>query len=888
MQATCDQCGNGLDKNGNCHFCMLQLGISCGEAAQEESNHPALFNLPSIEQLNLQFPQLEIQKLIGRGGMGAIYQARQTALDRDVALKIIASEVANDPAFAERFEREAKTLAKLSHPHIVTVYDFGRTDDGQAFLIMEYVDGINLREAINTSSVGNDDALEIVSTICGALEYAHKKGVVHRDIKPENILLGEDGTLKVADFGIAKIIDDVRSPTLTATRQVLGSLHYLAPEHLEAPKEVDHRVDLYALGVVFYELLTGQLPLGRYEPPSQVSGNLDQRIDRIVMKTLDRKPRNRYQNASEINADLEQLSAVHSFQPNADGSVPPPVMGAEPVDANLRGVSVPFTCEAMGGWAEAAGILHAKPDCLSAEFRVRDALWGNLKSKTHVVDIPVERIASLDFTTGFMGNKLILVADSIRALGKLPDTEVGKVVCKIKKDDTIFARQLVQVLGFSNRSASAAHQESEDTELSTRWTMLSVFMILMGIMNGGFLATLIILINSGNFSHDDPEQVLATIMACTTIGPISIVQLLTGVLAMARPYSLARVASIVSMLPLGPVFLIGLPVGVWARRWLYPQNKAATAPQAAVASPAMANPAGSPSKGWGATTMMYIRETRWGKLVAAGNLALAILALVLFGLYANGNFSSHVEFRIVDNSVAPADLARAIKNRIGSRGEIVGLESTGLPMESDRFRIRLSSSDYRHVQRQLAIAGDIGLVWLGAKGDADLIEQPPAEISDQPTDTSSESAIVVTNGIILPAEIQQVQLPLGLALETIGNELTISPADVASVTEDYVSQYDRSAIQKAGDYFGDLIRLDLSSKGREKLQEALGEGEELGGIGLVVDNTIVGVAPQVGIFGRTIMFRVPSERDGFYRESILAGIRGPKLPSELEYIGYNR
>jgi serine/threonine protein kinase len=151
---------------------LLQLGIS--HTGNDEAQ-PGDTTLPSLEELNAQFPQLEITRLIGPGGMGAIYHARQTALDRDVALKLIAKEVSPDAAFVERFEREAKTLAKLSHPNIVTIFDYGHTPDGTAYLILEYVDGINLREAISSGNVGSDEALEVVSTICGALEYAHSK-----------------------------------------------------------------------------------------------------------------------------------------------------------------------------------------------------------------------------------------------------------------------------------------------------------------------------------------------------------------------------------------------------------------------------------------------------------------------------------------------------------------------------------------------------------------------------------------------------------------------------------------------------------------------------------------------------------------------------------------
>ncbi len=386
----CPKCGNELALSGECTACLLQLGISViSDAPLAETTA-----LPSLEALNVQFPQLEITRLIGQGGMGAIYHARQTALERDVALKLIRKEVSSDAAFGERFEREAKTLAKLSHPHIVTIFDFGRTPDGIAYLIMEYVDGINLREAIESGGIGSDEALEVVSTICGALKYAHAKGVVHRDIKPENILLGEDGSLKVVDFGIAKIIDaSVRTPTLTATRQVLGSLHYLAPEHLESPAEVDHRVDLYALGVVFYELLTGQLPLGRFESPSAVHEGLDPRLDRVVLKTLSRKPAQRYQTAAELAAELGEIRAT-SEEPAVKVEFDD---GQERTSTKSRSISVPFTCDALGGFAEAVGVIHARTDLLSFEFRIRDSIWGHVKSSTHLVEIPRDRLTRLEY-----------------------------------------------------------------------------------------------------------------------------------------------------------------------------------------------------------------------------------------------------------------------------------------------------------------------------------------------------------------------------------------------------------------------------------------------------------------------------------------------------------
>ena len=199
--------------------------------------------------------------------MGAVYKARQKQLDRLVALKILPPRSGDDPAFAERFTREAKALAKLLHPNIVTLYEFGQAD-GIYYLLMEYVDGVSLGQLLRSSRVSAREALAIVPQICDALQYAHDQGIVHRDIKPENILLDRRGRVKVADFGLAKIVegragsplpagpDDgaqgTARPTseLTEAGKIMGTPHYMSPEQIQAPGEVDHRADIYALGVV--------------------------------------------------------------------------------------------------------------------------------------------------------------------------------------------------------------------------------------------------------------------------------------------------------------------------------------------------------------------------------------------------------------------------------------------------------------------------------------------------------------------------------------------------------------------------------------------------------------------------------------------------------------
>ena len=191
--------------------------------------------------------------------MGVVYKARQKSLNRLVALKLLAPERVGDPVFAERFSHEAQALAKLNHPNIVTIHDFGQAG-GFFFLLMEFVDGVNLRQAMKAGRFTPEQALAIVPPVCEALQFAHEHGIVHRDIKPENLLLDKDGRVKIADFGIAKMLgeSDASTPAVPSFTGV-GTPQYMAPEQGKAGR-VDHRVDIYSLGVVLYELLTGELP----------------------------------------------------------------------------------------------------------------------------------------------------------------------------------------------------------------------------------------------------------------------------------------------------------------------------------------------------------------------------------------------------------------------------------------------------------------------------------------------------------------------------------------------------------------------------------------------------------------------------------------------------
>jgi predicted Ser/Thr protein kinase len=328
----CPKCGSDLPRDapsGICPKCLMQVGLAGAATVDHEQRGsspvlgydrvaatvppPSRATNPQLEKIAPQFPQLEILELLGRGGMGVVYKARQRHLNRLVAVKILPPSAGADPAFAERFTREAQALAQLNHPNIVQVYDFGRTDEFFYF-IMEFVDGANLRTLIRDGHLEPAQALKIVPQICEALQFAHDEGIVHRDIKPENILIDKRGRVKIADFGLAKLLG--RSPeelSLTGTGQLMGTLGYMAPEQLQQAHSVDHRADIYSLGVVFYEMLTGKLPIGRFDPPSK-RVQVDMRLDEIVLKSLETEPGRRYQHVSEIKQQVDQLSS---------GSAPP-------------------------------------------------------------------------------------------------------------------------------------------------------------------------------------------------------------------------------------------------------------------------------------------------------------------------------------------------------------------------------------------------------------------------------------------------------------------------------------------------------------------------------------------------------------------------------------
>ncbi len=601
----CPQCGKSIPDGtpaSGCPHCLLALAMN-HDANTPTTPNSNIFDdthIPTVEKLVSEFPGLEIQHLIGHGGMGAVYQARQINLDRKVALKILSPRLGSDPAFAERFLREARTLAKLSHPNIVTVFDFGQAGEFY-YLTMEFVDGVNLRDTISANLLKPAEALAIVPQVCEALQYAHDNGVIHRDIKPENILISKDGSIKIADFGLAKLLQPTPDQfTLTGTRQVLGTMNYMAPEQIERPDVVDHRADLYSLGVVFYELLTGELPLGRFSLPSEKSRGVSNQLDDVVMRTLEKDPDRRFQQASQIKTACQSVdkSEKHADAETASPHETEPVSLCRPFPVTIE--------EIYAGFATGYGLLRGFDTHLELEFEVRDFMDA-IKSQAKTVQIPLERIANIKLSKGFFYNSIDIQTDQIDVVSDIPTSKHGAFKAYVKKDIIDVAEQLVQsvkeILGHTQVQSQGkpsapvktphddTHYQATNIEIAhlreqLRFPRFGMIMAGIACMLFG-LAVSYCTLDSAMTKQliSDPPEAAFTIQQALTklLDPLVnwennfhvfmmiAVPVFVGIVIFAtanrirklRDYSFVMPALILISLPIHPVFFLAAPFSIW-------------------------------------------------------------------------------------------------------------------------------------------------------------------------------------------------------------------------------------------------------------------------------------------------------------------------------------
>jgi serine/threonine protein kinase len=316
--------------------------------------------------INQSVSHYRVQELLGEGGMGVVYKALDTRLDRPVALKFLSEQYSREPQALERFRQEARAASALNHPQICTIYDIGE-HNGQPFIVMEYLEGESLKDRIPRGPLPTDQLLDISIQISGALEAAHAKGIIHRDIKPGNLFLTKHGQVKILDFGLAKLAPrDVgmsESTTLgssarTTAGTVVGTVAYMSPEQARA-EEVDPRSDLFSVGVVLYEMATGQQAFAGPSvavvfdsllnrdpaPPARLNISIPSQLDHTIQKALEKDRKMRYQHCSELRTDLERLRRDWL----AGRSTSVQIRDVTPISTMLTATTDEETAEAVGG-----------------------------------------------------------------------------------------------------------------------------------------------------------------------------------------------------------------------------------------------------------------------------------------------------------------------------------------------------------------------------------------------------------------------------------------------------------------------------------------------------------------------------------------------------------
>jgi tRNA A-37 threonylcarbamoyl transferase component Bud32 len=579
----CPRCDGDLScdaPEGLCPECLLRQALDAPRDTpppyERRPPYPS-FVPPAPVELARHFPQLDILDLVGQGGMGAVYKARQPKLDRLVAVKVLPPEVARDPAFAERFTREARSLARLNHPNIVTIYDFGESD-GLYYFTMEFVDGKTVRELLEAGTLTAAQALQLVPQVCDALQYAHDEGIVHRDIKPENILLDRKGRVKIADFGLAKIVG--LSPgclTLTGSQQVMGTLYYMAPEQMTRSHTVDHRADLYSLGVVFYEMLTGELPIGRFAPPSH-KARVDPRLDAVVLRALVREPEQRYQDAAELRRDVEGL--------RGDRPEAVPVRPAAPTPApRVRGnwPSVRFSIPRVSWYgAKATGEIYRDAEAVIVEWR---QVWLGMEGQRHEVWLPFGEINSISCQTEVspahpsvpkwvnVGEITTIVIKAVRpeVLADLPAGREGRGRLLVHWGDRQAARDLVDSVVRSAQPERAAPPGVQPPPLHPAGLEAQVRPPAWGLVGAGIIVLCCAAVNVIRVAIDvisgegNPPADVGLLLEAVAAVALGACQILGGRRMMSlRSYPWAQAAAVLALVPWPWVAWVRMPFGIWA------------------------------------------------------------------------------------------------------------------------------------------------------------------------------------------------------------------------------------------------------------------------------------------------------------------------------------
>ncbi|MEM8680714.1 MAG: hypothetical protein AAGF97_15305, partial [Planctomycetota bacterium] len=511
-------------------------------------------------------------------------------------------------------------------------------------------------------------------------------------------------------------------------------------------------------------------------------------------------------------------------------------------------IGVPFTCDALSGFAEAVGIVHVRDERLCAEFRIRDVFGGSVKSKTHVVEIPRANLSKVELLPGVFSSKLVITADTIAALGAFPDAETGRAKLAVKRADDESARQLVQALGFPVDALPNGVGRRSAKQQDANRMIFAVLMLICGVLNGGGLAiTEAVLVEQ---LVSGAAFVAAAVGVAVAVGPIAVIQILTGVLNLfLHPRSLNLAASVASMIPLTPIWLLSFPTGIWAYRWLTDDESAPTTSPVATAP-------------WGSTTLMFLRESRWSKLVGILNGIGVVVLLGVITIYNFGCYSTTMNYRVVQDDVSQGELEKAVRARLQS---VAGTQHLRFDSRTtpQRIAIRTWQRYSDPIATVLAVSEPPAWVWLQAA------ESSAATDGDEQARLPLAPQLSTTGLHVYPSKLGDTALPL---------------AEPQELAPDWVR-----SVQVA--HKGEL-ELVLTSQGRAQLESLM--TNEPGVLGLLVDDLVIGIANpdqeavEFELAGGVDLGRDSQDETGespsITAEALAAGIRGPRLPSSLERV----
>ncbi|MCC6509534.1 MAG: protein kinase, partial [Pirellulaceae bacterium] len=643
--------------------------------------------------------------------------------------------------------------------------------------------------------------------------------------------------IKLADFGIAKI-NDAALPErkITATNQVLGTAHYLAPEQLTQRDEVDHRVDIYALGVILYELLTGQLPIGNFEVPSRINSKVSVEVDGVLLRALQQRPTARFQSVDDFRVALQNCSVLMA-----------PAAQSQLTDENAAPIAaVPFYCDGFNGLSIVHGTLRAVEDGIHIEYRSRDKLIGQIRSKLREATLPWNRLVRIDFRPGVFDGVMQVNGDSFSLLEYFPGSENGCLLLKIKHGNQELAQQVIQrILATRPHLVGASSRQIQFP--GPLILAIPVLCILFGLLNIGVLAIIETAIATSNL--DGQQKAMAIILSAICIGPIAIAQLVLGIIyANTGEKLIGQVAALVSMLPLSPVALASIPFGIWVRAQLQP-----------------AQPGGlvSPSRfgGWGLTTVFFSTESKYVRV--ASIIETAVCSIVICGVvvWVLGLYPTTLRYRIVGQA-SEQEISQFLSARLQD------VSTMSIRQLGDRLEVTTLRRWRERVTDQLAITEAPSLVIC-------------ADESQGGAGGTADNYVPSVSG----------KLPKGLVVRSTATGSEVACLSATPLHEDWLSAVQSLDEDEDGD--GDSLTITWSREGFSMIREMLNDRQTKPIMALKVDGWIEAITPESSKAtaatataddddrAKSVSFRwLPSTKRSI--RSLQAALRGPSLSAELE------